>query len=318
MSLPPPSASSTAATVLRAGGLTLALYLGALPLLHLPCLGGQCAGVLGSSYGKILGVPVGFYGALLWTLALLRLGRGAALAHHALALGSIGFVALQATVLRQFCPWCLAHAALCWAAWPLRRRASVRPVLSLLAAVALAVAGVAIHRQLHRPPPPPAASVPVLAALRTDAFVWLGPVDAPAPVLVLSPSCPTCLDALERIAARGWPAATPRPVIVWHTDDVNRQVVALLAASVEANPAIAPEVFRTLLPALLTERDLLLNNPAGAVTVLELTWSPAPAALATMEARLARQQTALDAAKVTGTPAWITPGGNVAHSIPGF
>lgn len=317
MPLPPPPPPSPVATGLRAAGFALALYLAALPLLHLPCLGGQCAGVLGSSYGKIFGVPVGAYGALFWLLTLLPVGRVVACAHHALALGSIGFVALQAFVLRQFCPWCLAHAALCWVAWPLRRRPAARPGWFLFAAVVLATAGVLTQRHFHLPPPP-AATPSLAAALRPDSFAWLGPVDAAAPVLVLSPSCPTCLDALDRIAAQGWPSTTPRPGIVWRTDDTNRRVVALLAAVVETNPTAAPAVFRALLPTLLTERDLLLNNPAGAATVLALTWNPTPTAIATMERRLAGQQAALDAAHVVGTPAWIAIDGTATHTLPGF
>lgn len=317
----PVSVSSTSpsptATALRTAGLTFALYLGALPLLQLPCLGGQCASVLGSSYGKILGVPVGVYGALLWLFTLLPTGRLTPLASHALALGSIGFVALQAFVLRQFCPWCLAHAALCWAAWPLRHRATARPALALFAATIIAALGLVAQRQFHRPPAIAATST-LAATLHAESFNWLRPADTAAPVLVLSPSCPTCLDALDRFVAEGWPAATPRPAIIWRTDAVNRRVVATLAAAIEAHPAAAPELFRAYLPAFLTERDLLLNNPAGAATILELTWNPAPAAITAMEARLARQQAALDAANLIGTPTWITPAGIVTHTIPGF
>ncbi len=307
---------SLAATFLRAAGLALALYLAALPLLHLPCLGGQCAGVLGSSYGKLLGVPVGAYGALLWLLTLLPAGRVPALAHHALALGSIGFVLLQAVALRQFCPWCLVHAALCWVAWPLRHRANARTVPFAFTALTVAVLGLFAQRHFHRPPPPTAAVSTLVATLRRESFAWLGPVDASAPVLVLSPSCPTCLDALDRIVAHGWPAAQPRPALVWRTDDTNRRAVALFAAAVEAHGDDTSAAFAAQLPAFLTERDLLLNNPAGAAEVFALTWEPAPAAITAMEARLARQQAALDAAHVSGTPAWIAPDGTVTHAMP--
>lgn len=317
MSAPRPNPPSPAVTALRAAGLTLALYLGALPLLHLPCLGGQCAGVLGSSYGKILCIPVGVYGALLWLLTLRPTGRATGSAHHLLALGSIGFVALQAFVLRQFCPWCLVHAVLCWAAWPLRHRATARPLSFICTAAVVATLGLLAQRHFYRPPPP-AATANLAATLRAEGFDWLNPAAAAAPVLVLSPSCPTCLDALDRFAAQGWPVTIPRPALVWHTDASNRRVVAILAAALETHPAAAPELFRAHLSAFLTERDLLLNHPTGAATILELTWNPAPAAIAAMESRLARQQAALDAAKLIGTPAWISTDGTVLHTLPGF
>ena len=58
-------------TLLCAAGLALSLYLALLKFYALPCLGpGSCQTVIYSTYGTVVGIPVGVFGALLWGAAI--------------------------------------------------------------------------------------------------------------------------------------------------------------------------------------------------------------------------------------------------------
>lgn len=298
----PAAIADRAAPALRAAGLGLALYLGALGLLRLPCPGGGCDAVQHGRWGALLGVPVGFFGAALWLATLALRGRAAAWSHHALALGSVGFVALQALVIGRFCPWCLAHAALCWAAWPARASAGPR-VIPLTAGLALAVA-LAGSAVVSRQPP---AAVRVADAPLADAgFDWLrAPGGAPADAVVLSLTCPLCLDLLADI-----PAPKPGgPRILFLTTEENRALTERFVAAVLAHPAGPADSFPALAMVLVARRDLVLARPAEAAEWFAESQPESASMLPAAETALAAQQKALAAAGIKVTPVCVTPSG---------
>ncbi|MFA5264135.1 MAG: vitamin K epoxide reductase family protein, partial [Opitutaceae bacterium] len=85
---------------LRALGLAVALFLGLMKLAGLPCgVGAGCDAVLSSRYAVLLGIPMGIYGAVLWSVALISPSPASRRwAHHLLGFGSIVMVGLQAFV----------------------------------------------------------------------------------------------------------------------------------------------------------------------------------------------------------------------------
>ena len=101
----PPTLKTLLAMACYTLGLALSLYLAALKLFALPCVGpGNCHTVIYSAYGSVAGVPVSVFGALLWVGVLTvreESKRGALL--FLLAAGALVFMVLQFGVLRSFC-----------------------------------------------------------------------------------------------------------------------------------------------------------------------------------------------------------------------
>lgn len=76
------------------------------------CGGGNCDAVLGSRWGEVLGIPVPALGAMIYLLivvGLMRKWKTALTASYACVLGAMcWFVFVQAVLIRQWCPWCMA------------------------------------------------------------------------------------------------------------------------------------------------------------------------------------------------------------------
>ena len=97
----------------------------------------SCDKVLGSSYGELLGIPLGFYGALFWALVLVSSVSNAttlprAAARQRLTLASVGLLTslvlawVSLGVLRHFCPVCatthvLSGINFLFAVWGVRK-----------------------------------------------------------------------------------------------------------------------------------------------------------------------------------------------------
>jgi uncharacterized membrane protein len=76
------------------------------------CGGGDCSAVLGSRWGQVLGLPVAAAGVAVYLLlfaALLWGWKFPAAACYVAILGAASwFIFVQAVLLKQFCPWCMA------------------------------------------------------------------------------------------------------------------------------------------------------------------------------------------------------------------
>lgn len=287
----------------RSLGLGISLALGVIALLRLPCLSGGCEAVWASAWAQPLGVPLGFYGAATWLVALTGTLRWRVAAHHVLAAGSIGLVAVQVLLIGKLCPWCLAHALVCWLAWPGRLMASSRRWLwpGVLVAAALVVWQIAA-----RPVP---QAVPTAPALVAEAFAWLTPAGAkPKAVLVVDLSCPVCLKVLAELAAE------PQKFtggLVFQTEGPVRALTTVFTASVQNHPVGAKDSFPVLLAQLLAQQALVLAQPEQAAEWWQAMFPTAASVRQLAETQLARQRALLQAAHLVTSPLLISAQGGV-------
>lgn len=300
----PANDSSLPATLLRSAGLGVALYLGFLAVLKLPCFGGGCDAVLHSRWAAWLGVPLGFYGAAVWLVALLGPVSWRRGAHHALAVGSLGLIALQAWVIGRFCPWCLAHAALAFAAWPDRQAPSARWAW----AGGLVVAGVLLGGQLWSRPALPVVAAPSQLSAAGVAWLSSAPTDDGS-VLVLSLTCPRCLDLLQEMRAAPQ-SGRPAPRLVFLTNADNRALTQAFLGAVFTGGRDLRDRFFVLEAALLEQRELAVSRPAEAAQWFAFTFPASTEASRSAEQWLTRQQAALTAAGIRVSPLLVQADGS--------
>lgn len=299
-----PPFARTAATLLASLGLGLALWLALLKWRSLPCIGGGCEQVIHSRFGAVFGVPVGAFGAAAWGALFFPSSRRLRTWWHGvLALGALGFMVVQFGVLRAFCPYCTAHAAAAIMAWP---RRAVRPAwwgLALGVALAVGGHGIAVRAAEIRAT---AAGRPAELAAGTDAFTPLDdhrPVAGTRPVLVLSVTCPACLDLLAAVTNATWPAGKIGPAIYVKSGANDRMLAATwLAACAETNGSSPRDRFMAVTAMLVAQRELVAGDPGAAEAWLAGIFHPTDAARRTAEAQLQRQAARLAAAGVATTP----------------
>lgn len=316
---PAPVAPGTrpAASLLTAVGLGLAVWLALLKWRSLPCLGGGCDAVIQSRYGSLFGVPVGVFGAALWLALVAPLPAAARRAvHAALALGALGFMVVQFGILRAFCPYCTAHAAAAISAWRWRR---VRPAWWAVAlGVALAGGGYLLaQRAADRAA---ATATPAATGLAAGADAWwplaetpiAGPPSGGAvrPVLVVSLTCPACLDLLRELTDAPAPAGRPGPAVYVKAEPRERALaVAWIAACRDLAGNTPRDRFLAVTALLVAQRELVTADPDAAAAWLAGMFHTSPAARAEAEALLARHAARLADSGVATTPWFLPPGG---------
>lgn len=312
-------ARRAAVTLLAALGLGLALWLAVLKLGSLPCIGGGCEQVIHSRFGAIRGVPVGTLGALAWTALFFPLSDRARTAWHAvLGLGAIGFMVVQFGVLQAFCPYCTAHAAAAIMAWP---RRTVRPMwwgLGLGLGLAVGGYGLATRAAEARAS---AVGRPAALAAGADAFFPLDdekPVAGARPVLVLSVTCPACLDLLTNVTKTTWPAGKIGPAIYVKSEARDRALAAVwIAAGTETNGSAARDRFMAVTAMLVAQRELVASDPDAAAAWLAGIFQPSAEARRAAETRLEQHAVRLAEAKAVMTPMlWPVGGKPRADVVP--
>lgn len=312
-------AKFAAATLLAGLGLGLALWLAILKLGSLPCIGGGCEQVIHSRFGAIGGVPVGVFGALAWTALFFPWSDRARAAWHAvLGLGAIGFMVVQFGVLKAFCPYCTAHAAAAIMAWP---RRALRPMwwgLALggaLAAGGYLLAARAVEARIGE------VGRPAALATGAEAFFLLDDKQSVAgarPVLVLSVTCPACLDLLTAVTKTTWPAGKIGPAIYVKSEARDRVLAAVwIAACNETNGSTTRDRFMAVTAMLVAQRELVASDPDAAAAWLAGIFQPSDAARRTAEARLEQHAVRLAEAKAVMTPMlWPVAGTPKADVVP--
>ncbi len=137
----PSGVSGLIGALVCGAGALVAGYSVLVKLAAVPCFSASCGTVINSAYGSLMGIPVGVFGLLIWG-ALPYLPRSARRAAKAVLVGgSVVFILVQALILEQFCPICLAHALVCFAVAPLpipRRQATVAVYVGLVLALVVA------------------------------------------------------------------------------------------------------------------------------------------------------------------------------------
>ena len=269
-----PALKHRLASVILTLGLAISLYLALLKLFALPCIGSSsCQAVIHSRFGAVFGVPVGAFGAFLWSGAILvrdtekRVGL-----LTLLSLGSLVFMIIQFVVLRGFCAYCTVHAVLSWLALGVH---AARPARWLvLPAVALAAGGFALSRAQANAATHAVAATPDLAAAlahEPSALPWLGEIATDSPSLVLSVTCPACFDLLDELSKRRLQDIPTGPAVFFKTDDANRALTVEVVAAVLAQKGPPRrEAFLAVASLLLSRRDSALNAPGTAAQEMAL------------------------------------------------
>jgi uncharacterized membrane protein len=311
-----PRIERRASSLLTAAGLGLALWLTLLKWRSLPCLGGGCETVIQSRYGSVLGVPVGVFGAALWLALVWPLpARLRTAAHATLALGAIGFMVVQFGVLRAFCPYCTAHAAAALTAWRWRKVRPASWALALGATLALGGYGLAQRAADHHAT---AVTRPAELTAGIDAIFPFDdpkPVSAARPVLVLSVTCPACLDLLRAVTNAPWPAGKLGPAVYIKSDARDHALaVVWLAACTETAGSTPRDRFMAVTAMLVAQRELVASDPSAAATWLAGIFRPSPEARRGAELLLVRQAARLTEAGVTTTP-WLLPITGAARAV---
>ncbi len=304
-------------------GLALSFHLGLLKQFSLPCIGaGGCHSIIHSGYGSIFGFPVGYYGALFWTFAIVipdRTKRGALLA--LLAAGAAVFMCIQFFVLGGFCAYCTAHAVVAWIAVFLHAEAPKRWALPL--GLLLACGGFQFARYRAN-----TQSVTLLAHGAMDlpeapsGAAWLAPLTPHSPALVLSLNCAACVDVLDEIARHNYKSVRTGPAIFFKVTDENRElttafVAAVLAQSAAGKPAQKNDIvandpskrdaFLAITALYLSIRDLALSSPKAAADQLA-HMVPAAASQHDVAVKLLEAQTqALTAVNLGQTTPLLVP-----------
>lgn len=307
-----------AASLLIALGLGLALWLALLKWRSLPCLGGGCDTVIQSRYGSLFGVPVGVFGAALWLALVAPLpAAGRRAVHAALALGALGFMVVQFGILRAFCPYCTVHAVAAVTAWRWRR---VRPAWWAVAlGVALAGGGYLLAQRAAdraaataRPAVGLAAGVDAWWPLADAApvAVAVAPGGAPRSVLVISLTCPACLDLLRELTDAPAPAGRAGPAVYVKAEPRERALaLAWIAACRDLAGSTPRDRFLAVTAMLVAQRELVTADPDAAAAWLAGMFQTSPAARAEAEAMLARQAVKLAESGIVTTPWFLPPGG---------
>lgn len=281
-------------------GLAVSVYLAALKLFALPCVGpGNCQTVIYSAYGSVAGVPVGVFGALLWTAILTvrdEAKRGALL--FLVAAGALVFMVLQFGVLRSFCLYCTLHAVVAWGALLLNRE---RPRLWVLPlGLLVAAAGFLGTRQYIAARALPEESfTPKLASLASNpaGLAWIGAIHPRSPALVISLDCASCLDLLQELTAMNFSGRSAGPALYLKTNDANYTLSVVFTAAVLSQGDLPKrDAFLAVVGALLAEKPTLMSDPEAAAVRLASMFPDAAAHQNDAKAVLAAQARTLEAA----------------------
>lgn len=305
----PPSLKRWLDTACCTLGLALSLHLALLKYYSLPCIGpGGCHAIIYSAYGTVLGLPVGVYGAVLWTGAILvrdRTKRGSLL--MLLAAGSAIFMGIQFLVLHGFCLYCTLHAVVAWIALGVYGEAPNRGAVPL--SVALALGGFWIARTQAAAHAETGVVVPGGGPLASApaGLPWLGPVSPRSPALVISLNCAACLDLLGELTRQKYADLPNGPAIYFKVSDENREVTTTFVAAILAQPGAKRDVFLSVSAVLLSMQDRVLSAPQAAAQQLAAMFPNSTAQRDQAQRLLRAQEDTLHRANIGDTTPLFVP-----------
>ncbi|MEZ5275288.1 MAG: vitamin K epoxide reductase family protein [Opitutaceae bacterium] len=295
-------------------GAGLAGYSVLVKLAAVPCFSASCGAVINSEYGDLFGFPVGLIGLVLWGAFPWVPRVGQLGLKVALVVGSIIFILIQAFLLKQFCPICLAHAAACFlvAALPIPGRLTSATVfLGLGLALAAAVGADAWNRRqlLDRIGERGSGPAEVVSPGRIPGLPWLGSEELEDVRLVVSLSCGQCQRILEDLLSGG---AFDRPTapLLFLSEDGNEEVTRVALAAVLSVPESArPDGFARVLGILLVDPSILARDDGEtAGFLLSAEFPGLEAHLAEAADLLAAHAEILHRLGIVGTPALVVGG----------
>lgn len=283
-------------------------------LAAVPCFSASCGAVINSAYGALAGIPVGLFGLVFWGLLpwMPRWGRVGLKA--LMVVGSVVFILIQALVLDQFCPICLAHALTCFAAaaLPIPRKATTVAVYGgLVLALVLAVRADATNRRSLRERIPVAAETDAAQTIAHggNGLPWLAAASIEDVDLVISLSCGQCQRIIEQLLAeRG--AGLPAPGILLLTEDGNTNVTRLVVAAVLSEDESArAHAFARAMAVLLDDPAILARDDAAtAGFLLSESFPGLESALDQADALLEDHADVLAGLGIETTPALVVAG----------
>jgi uncharacterized membrane protein len=283
-------------------------------LAAVPCFSASCGAVINSAYGAVWGVPVGLLGLLAWGAFPWVPPMGRRLLKAGLVTGSVAFIWIQALVLRQFCPICMAHAAACFLVAPLpvpKRLTSATVYLGLGLALAAAVVADGWNRRqlLERIGEGSAAAQEAPSMESIPGVPWLSSVVRPETRLVISLTCGQCQRILQEILAEGG-GDRPTAPLVFLSEEGHAEVTRLALAAVLSVPEPGRvEGFARALSILLGDPAILARDDAAtAGFLLSGDFPDLEAHLTGADALLAAHAKILHDLGIEGTPALIVDG----------
>lgn len=314
-------------------GASVSAYLGVLKATDSSC-GGGCEEAFNSSLGTIAGMPVGFWGFLLWLLVLAGFVTLARVAALILAVGAMIFAFVQFLTFASICAFCMVHTgcALVAAALILQGERTDSRVLGvpLLFTMLLAMRpdGLtsSVHQQAGRANEM-ASSANYAAESRTEygptlansdasvGLMWFGVGNgAVSTHLVLSLGCHHCLDLLLDAARAREPWINEQPsVLLGVAPDAFSLTQEIVAATLCFDEPVRG--FREVFAALAPMRDQIIRNELDPVSRLLQDRFPS-----LVERRFAAEQILMDQARVLiklpiqSTPVLIR-GGRYTYSV---
>ena len=210
---------------------TVALYLTLLSITQLPCLGGGgCANVLKSSYSKVLGIPVGLLAFVFWTFVPCLPQKLYKAALAVFVVGCFGFVAVMVK-LHTFCPYCTLHHVLAISLLFLPKPQALTKSVSLAILVALSLASIQGHGEVKQVPTAPLPVKQLVYPTENLPTVSLfGPTTDKSPILVLSLTCPLCLEKINTLLTANVP--NPPKVLFLITPENRELTTRVISAAI--------------------------------------------------------------------------------------
>ena len=264
-------------------GIFLAVYTVLLKLAALPCVSGDCHRVIHSSYGTFMGLPVGLYSLVLWSILLTLPGWPSRVAKILLALGAVYFLIIQAFVLNMFCPICGTHALVSFLAVMLsdnRRRSALFGFIGVIAAFCFIVwSGHQARGRLQEQLLHDGVEAPLLLPVREAevsvsfssgevGLPWLSRETLSDTHLVISFTCSQCLSVLESFLA-GSKKSQPIATLLLKVDSDNRAITETFLAAVLSRSDLSQQVaFSRAFGLLIGDKDVFFRNDGDTAAFL--------------------------------------------------
>ncbi len=233
-------------------GIGISLYTVILKLGGLSCFSINCGEVINSSYGSIVGIPVGLFAAVLWSLLFILSPKHHWIPKSFLIVASMMFISIQAFVLHRFCPVCMAHCTLCFILLFFKLNISIKRYmpLSLVGVLLTFLVVVGQEQYLHWKIKNSIPNLTSKVIRNGKQFPWLAEYISPESYLVVSMSCSHCKNIFKSIILQPSEKFEAPPLMILHRK--NEPGVIEFVAAVLSRQDLSPansfrQVYRQIL-----------------------------------------------------------------------